>query len=108
PLARHDPGKSLLDLAVALALGGDTASDLATLRAEPALYGPVASDPTVSRIVTSLAEQVDEVELAFWAATAAARGRAYALAGDAAPDAVRDAKTPVVIDLDATLVTSHS
>jgi len=44
--AVHDPAKVLLDLALTLALGGDTCSDLAVVRAEPAVFGPVASDPT--------------------------------------------------------------
>jgi hypothetical protein len=35
PLATHDPGKVILDLAVTLALGGDALSDIATVRAEP-------------------------------------------------------------------------
>lgn len=35
PLAVHDPGKILLDLAVSLALGGDALSDVAVLRGEP-------------------------------------------------------------------------
>ncbi len=48
PLAVHDPGKIVLDLAVAVALGGDAAADVAVLRAQPGLFGPVASDPTVS------------------------------------------------------------
>ena len=39
----HDPAKVLLDLALTLALGGDTCSDLAVVRAEPAVFGPVAS-----------------------------------------------------------------
>jgi hypothetical protein len=30
-------------------------ADVAALRAEPALFGPVASDPTVSRLVDTLA-----------------------------------------------------
>lgn len=55
PRAVHDPGKVLLDLALAVALGGDCLSDVAVLRAEPALFGPVASDPTVSRLVDTLA-----------------------------------------------------
>jgi hypothetical protein len=54
-LAAHDPAKVLLDLALALAVGGDCLSDIALLRAEPALFGPVASDPTVSRTVDRLA-----------------------------------------------------
>jgi hypothetical protein len=32
PLARHDPGKIVADLAVAVALGGDAACDVAVLR----------------------------------------------------------------------------
>ena len=48
PRAVHDPGKVLLDLAPAVALGGDCLSDVAVLRAEPAVFGTVASDPTVS------------------------------------------------------------
>lgn len=52
PLAVHDPGKVVLDLALTLALGGDCRADIALLRAEPGLYGSVASDPTVSRTST--------------------------------------------------------
>jgi hypothetical protein len=52
--AVHDPGKIVLDLAVAVALGGDCLADIGMLRAEPALFGPVASDPVVSRLVTAL------------------------------------------------------
>jgi DDE family transposase len=39
---------------------------------------------------------------------AAARARARTLAGDRAPDQDADATTPLVIDVDATLVTAHS
>ena len=53
--AVHDPGKVIADLAVTLALGGDCLADIAMLRAEPALFGPVASDPVVSRLVSRLA-----------------------------------------------------
>ncbi len=42
PLAVHDPGKVVLDLAVTLALGGDCLADVAVLRAEPGVYGLVA------------------------------------------------------------------
>ena len=49
PLATHDSGKIVADLAIAVALGGDAAADIAVLRAQPAVFGPVASDPTVSR-----------------------------------------------------------
>ncbi len=53
--AVHSPGKIITDLAVALALGGDCLADIAMLRAQPELFGPVASDPVVSRLVTCLA-----------------------------------------------------
>ncbi len=36
PLAVHDPGKVVLDLALMLALGGDCLADVALVRAEPA------------------------------------------------------------------------
>lgn len=54
--AAHDPGKVLLGLALAVPLGGDCLSDIGVLRAEPDVFGPVASDPAVSRLVDALAE----------------------------------------------------
>jgi Transposase DDE domain group 1 len=54
PQAVHDPGAVLLDLAMAVTLGGDCLCDVAILRAEPTVFGPVASDPTVSRLVDTL------------------------------------------------------
>lgn len=53
--AVQDPGKIRLDMALAVALGGDCLSDVTLLLAEPAVFGPVASDPTVSRLVDTLA-----------------------------------------------------
>lgn len=53
PWARHGPGKVLTDLAITLALGGDACSDAAVFRAEPGVYGPVASDPTILRTITA-------------------------------------------------------
>jgi hypothetical protein len=108
PLAVHDPAKMLLDLAVALAVGGDCLADVSLLRGEPGVYGAVASDPTISRLVDSLADDVDQVLAAVDTARAQARARAWALAGRAAPGHASDGASPVIIDLDATLVTSHS
>jgi hypothetical protein len=51
PLAIHDPGSIVADPAVMIALGGDCAADIAPVRAQPQVFGQVASDPTVSRIV---------------------------------------------------------
>jgi hypothetical protein len=102
PLAVHDPGKIVTDLAVAVALGGDAAADIGVLRAQPGVFGRVASDPTVSRLITTLAGDADAAVAAISTARAAARERVWKVAG--AP--VQDGQ--VVIDLDATLVTAHS
>ena len=45
PLRDPDPGKIVLDLAVAVALGGDAACDVALLCAQPGVFGLVASGP---------------------------------------------------------------
>ena len=70
PFAVHDPGKVVLDLAVAVALGGDAACDVALVRAQPGVFGLVASDPTVSRLVTRLAEDPEGALAAISAARA--------------------------------------
>jgi Transposase DDE domain group 1 len=57
PRAVHDPGKILADLVVTLALGGDCLADVAVLRAQPQPCGPVASDPVISRLVSTLAAE---------------------------------------------------
>ncbi len=105
PRAVHDPGKIIGDLAVMLALGGDCLADTAALRAEPELFGPVASDPVISRLVTVLAADAPRALKAIRAARATARQRAWALAGDAAPGADG---TLIPIDIDATIVIAHS
>jgi Transposase DDE domain group 1 len=103
--AVHDRGKVLTDLAVALALGGDCLADIAMLRAQPQLFGLVASDPVVSRLVTRLAADAPRALKAIRTARAAARNRAWGLAGDAAPGADRGL---IIVDIDATIVTSCS
>jgi len=105
PRAVHDPGKTVLDLAIAVALGGDCLADAGVLRAEPALFGPVASDPVISRLIGRLAADAPAALTAIRAARAAARERAWALAGQAAPGADGGL---ITADIDATLVTAHS
>ena len=105
PRAVHSPGKILTDLLVTLALGGDCLADVAMLRAEPGLYGPVASDPVVSRLVARLAADAPRALKAIRGARAAARARAWALAGNAAPGAGGGL---VTVDIDATIVTACS
>jgi hypothetical protein len=92
----HDRGEVLTDLLVAIADGAETISDLATLRDQPDLFGPVASHPTVWRTLAA----IDEAVLAR-IKTARARARAMAWAAGADPGFY-------VIDIDATLVGAHS
>jgi hypothetical protein len=108
PTAVHDPAKILCDLAITLALGGDCLADITSLRTEPALFGPVASDPTVSRLIDTLARDVDPVLAAVNTARAQVRATAWALAAQHAPDHDITADTPLIIDLDATLLNAHS
>jgi hypothetical protein len=108
PTAVHDPGKVLLDLAVTLAIGGDCLADIAALRTEPGLYGLVASDPTVSRTIDRLAQDSVAALRAIHTARAQVRAAAWRLAGERAPDHDAKAGAPLVIDVDATLVTAHS
>ena len=72
------------------------------------MFGLVASDPTVSRTIDALAADATRALAAIDAARAAARARVWALAGEHAPDHGIDADRPLIIDLDATLVTAHS
>src|SRR4029079_1078303 len=76
--AVHDPGKVLLVLATAVALGGDCLSDLAAVRAQPAVFGSVASDPTGSRLFTALAADVDSAVAAIRQARGQARAAVWA------------------------------
>jgi hypothetical protein len=108
PHAVHDPAKVVLDLAVTLALGGDCLADIALLRSAPGVFGPVASDPTVSRTIDALAANAPAALAAIDSARAAARARAWQLASTHAPDHRVDAAKPLIIDVDATLVTAHS
>ena len=107
PLAVHDPGKIVVDLALCAALGGRCLSDLAVLRSQGELFGPVASDPTVCRLVKTLAQDADAVEAAVEAARGRVRRRVWSLAGEHAPTAGISAASPLVIDVDATLVEAH-
>jgi hypothetical protein len=102
PRAMHDPAKILLDLALTVAVGGDCAADIAVLRAQPAVFGLIASDPTVSRAIDDLAEAGETVLTAIRAARASARAWVWQHAG-----------TPtqhgwIVLDPDATILISHS
>ena len=107
-LAVHRPGKIVGSLALMLAAGGEHVSDLDMLRTNPGLFGLVASNATVSRF---FARTITESEaFAHGAATLglALRSRAWHAAGERSPARSANARNPLIIDLDATLVTSHS
>ena len=100
PRAVHDPGKIVVDLAMALAAGGDCPADVALVRAGSALFGPVASDPTICRLVDDLAADLDTALDGIRSAHAQARARVHELAP------LTDDE--VIADIDATLLTAHS
>ena len=94
--SRHDPGRTLRDLAVMVADGGDCLADLSALRDQPSLFGDVPSDATAWRALAAL----DGARLAaVREARARARARVWQLAV---------APRRVILDLDATLVTAHT
>ena len=98
----HDPGKTVLDLAVTIALGGDCLADAAVARAQSELFGTVASDPTISRLIESLGDDAVSAIAAIGGARAAARAKVW---DHRSPVPITG---PVVVDLDATLVGAHS
>jgi len=92
----HDRGEVLVDLAVAVADGATSISDLRVLSDQPALFGEVASVATAWRTL----EAIDDAALGrIAAARAAARRRAWAAGMDPGF---------YVIDIDGSLVTAHS
>jgi hypothetical protein len=95
---RHDPGRVVRDLAVMLADGGDCLADLRAVRDQQVLFGPVASDATAFRVIDAIASDPGLFD-ALRAARAQAREHAWNIG--AAPDRI-------VIDIDATMITSHS
>ena len=91
----HDRGRVLVDAAVMIADGGEAVSDIAALGCQRGLFGEVASLSTLWRTLDAAGGRVEQIK----AARAAAR-RAVRAAG-ADPGFY-------VIDIDATLVDSHS
>jgi hypothetical protein len=94
----HDPGRVLRDLAVTVADGGECVADLAVLRDQQELFGGVASDSTAYRVVEKIAADPSLMG-ALRHAHACARECFWELSG--APERL-------TIDVDATLITSHS
>jgi len=92
----HDRGDVLVDVAVAIAAGAETISDLAVLRDQPDLFGTVASHPTTWRTLAAIDDDVlERIKIA------RAQARANAWAAGVDPGFY-------VIDIDATLIGAHS
>ncbi len=112
--AGHDPGRVLVDVAVAIADGARTISDVQVLADQQGLHGPagsVASTPTIWRVLAGIdPAMLAEIRLA----RAAARDRAWLARGELTGRELPGSRAAgrvlqqVVIDLDATLVTAHS
>ena len=93
---KHDPGRLLVDLAVMAADGGGYSSDLAPMRNQPGLFGPVASQPTAWRLLDAIDEKLQAR-----IAAARAQTRARVWAAGLAPETF-------TLDFDATLTDVHS
>jgi hypothetical protein len=92
----HDRGRLLGQVAVMLAAGGRCVADMAALRDQPALFGTVASDPTIWRTFDAIdGDVLDALRAARAEARAVVWGR-------------RRRRGPVVLDVDASLVEIHS
>ncbi|MFC5170662.1 IS1380 family transposase [Streptomyces mutomycini] len=106
----HDPGRIATDLAVMVADGGEAITDLATLRDQREVFGPIASTPTAWRLLAAVDERVlgrlrsaraQAREVAWLQASETRCGIPAAKAGGR--------EVPgLVLDIDATLITCHS
>ena len=114
--AGHDPGRVLVDVAVAIADGAVTISDVQALADQQGLHGPagsVASTPTVWRVLAGVANTPGMLA-AIRRARAQARDRAWLARGELTGTELPGSRAAgqrigqVVIDLDATLVTAYS
>ncbi|MFF7859361.1 IS1380 family transposase [Streptomyces sp. NPDC007904] len=106
----HGPGRIAVDLAVMLADGGQAIADLALLRDQAEVFGPVASTATAWRLLAGIgpdalarlrSARATAREVAWLQAAETAGGIPAARAGG------RDLPG-LVLDIDATLVTCHS
>jgi hypothetical protein len=95
----HDRGKVLVQMALAIAGGGESCSDIEHLRSSPELFSEVASESTIHRVVAAitpeiraeLREGIAEVREEVWARSA-----------------VTSSAAAVYLDIDATLIEIHS
>ncbi len=95
----HMPGRVLADLAVAIADGAASISDLAALRDQPDLFGSVASTPTAWRVLDRVSGDL---------LAGIRQGRAVVRAAAWAAGAAPDLGGELHLDIDATILIAHS
>lgn len=95
----HDRGTVLVQAMLMLAGGGEACSDIEQFRSQERLFGPVCSDSTLYRTLTTL-KPATLTELR--AAVGETRAKVWSRA------AVTTGTDPIVLDIDASLVEIHS
>ncbi len=98
PQRRHDPGRTLTQMVLALADGATCLSDLAAFRAQPAMFDPT---PPRRRCGAPSIRSAQSSCGGIATARAAARERAWAAGAGPATD-------EVVIDIDSTIITTKA
>jgi hypothetical protein len=106
----HDPGRVAVDVAVMLADGGEAIADLAVLRDQPGLFGPVASDATAWRVLAGIdADALVRLRVARAAAREVAWAQTAETRGGLPVSTAAGAPIPgLVLDMDASIVVCHS
>ncbi len=106
----HDRGRVLVDVAVLIAGGGEAIADIDVLRHQSEVLGSVASAPTLWRalneVTPAVAKRIDtaraKVRAHVWSQLESRGGLPASRVADT------DLGDTVVLDVDATLVTTHS
>lgn len=106
--ASHRSGKIIADLALMLAAGGEQACDMDILRTSTPVFGPVASEATVSRFVGRIKHMPEAFTYGYHTMAKELRSRIWAAAGTRNPAERASRLHPLIIDIDATLVQAHS
>jgi hypothetical protein len=98
-LPLHDRGKVLVHTALMLAGGGESCADIEHLRLQSDLFSSVPSDSTVFRTFHELSAQT---RVGIAEAVAEIRAKVWSRSG------LTTGKSPVILDIDASLVEIHS